>query len=257
MSDAARRGRRKLLGIALLLIAGRTAAGAGASPGDPQEMLRRADASRKALTQSIARVRATVVRRGKPPATQDFDLYVGEGDKALCVFRGGKQDGRRVLTVGDRVWLIVPGASKPVPVSANQRLLGGASLGDILRLPLAEAFSATARPGLEDAGGTSCRVLDLTAKSPKSPYSAGVLWVGARDGLPRRLRLLLPGGKLVKEVKYLTYEHQAGHDVLKKMELQDLLSRGREIGTTLEFLSIERARHDPSLFEPRLPPPSP
>jgi hypothetical protein len=257
MSDAGRR-RPWLAGIALLLLAGRSAAGAGAPAGDPQEMLRRADASRQALTQSIARVRATVVRRDKPAATQDFDLYVGEGGKALCVFRGGKQDGRRVLTVGDRVWLIVPGASKPVPLSANQRLLGGASLGDILRLPLAEVFSASARPGFEDAGGTPCRVLDLTAKSSKSPYSAGVLWIGARDGLPRRLRLLLPGGKLVKEVKYLAYERQAGRDVLKKMELQDLLTRGREIGTTLEFLKIERARLDPSLFDPRpLSPPSP
>jgi outer membrane lipoprotein-sorting protein len=252
MSDAVRGRRRWLAGIVLLLLASRSAAGAGAPESDPQAMLRRADASRSALTQSIARVRATVVRQGKAAATQDFDLYVGEGGRALCVFRGGKQDGRRVLTVGDRVWLIVPGASKPIPLSANQRLLGGASLGDILRLPLAEEFSATARPGSEDMEGTRCRVLDLTAKSPKSPYAAGVLWVGARDGLPRRLRLQLSGGKLVKDVRYLAYGRQAGRDVLKKMELQDLLTRGREIGTTLEFLSIEHTRPDPSLFDPHL-----
>lgn len=228
-----------------------TALSASAGALDPQEMLARADAARGEVREGVAHIRATTVRDGKPGAPQDLDLYVADGERALCVFRGGQQHDRRILAVGNRVWLIVPGASKPVPLSANQRLLGGAMLADVTRTRLAEMFTATKRPGEESVDGTACAVLDLAAVSAKLAYRTGVLWVATSDGLPRRLRLSLENGKPARELLYLAYAHEKGRPLLTKLEVRDLLAHGGGVATVLEFLSFERAQLDPTLFEPR------
>src|SRR5512135_59209 len=129
--------------IALMLL------GPGASP-DVQSWLQAADA--------------------KVTGSADFDVYTKGRDRGLIVFRGGSNSGRKVLTEGPRMWLIVPGASRPIPVSPNQRLLGGASMGDVASLRFAEDFTAVLRPEPETVGGKTCRVLDLAAKSPGAPY---------------------------------------------------------------------------------------
>ena len=68
-------------------------------------------------------------------------------DRALIVFRGGTNDGRKALTVGPKMWLIVPGTEHPVPITANQRLMGGASFGDVAQMRFAEDFTRRCAPG--------------------------------------------------------------------------------------------------------------
>jgi hypothetical protein len=249
MSDV--RSRRAVAAVRAAVCAAALAAAVSAGALDPQELLARADAVRSEGREGIAHIRATTVRDGKPGAPQDLDLYVAEGERTLCVFRGGQQHDRRILVVGDRVWLIVPGASKPVPLSANQRLLGGAMLADLTRARLAETFTATMRPLEESVDGTPCGVLDLTAVSAKFAYRTGVLWVATSDGLPRRLRLSLANGKPARELLYLAYAHEQGRPLLTKLEVRDLLVQRGGLTTVLEFSSFERARLDPTLFEPR------
>src|SRR5262245_46755342 len=178
----------------------------------PATMLQKADAPHDAFSEGLIRLRVIVAERGKEPVDTTIDLFVQGTDKSLCVFREGKQKGRKILTVGDRVWLIVPGASRPIPVSKSQRLMGAASFGDIARLRFADEYEGTLREEestVEGKGGaTSCRVLDLKAKHAGSAYPTAVLWIGRDDGLARRLRLSLASGKEAKEVLFTAYnEH--------------------------------------------------
>jgi hypothetical protein len=196
-------------------------------------------------------MRVVVEERGKEPAGTAMDLFVKGTDTSLCVFTEGKQKGRKILTVADRVWLIVPGASRPIPVSKSQRLMGAASFGDIARLRFADEYEATLRdeeatvPGR--AGETPCRVLDLKAKRAGSAYPAAVLWTGRDDGLARRLRLSLASGKDAKEVLFTAYGEKLR---IKTMEIRDLLSKGGSSVTTLAFDSYEARPLDPKMFEP-------
>ena len=89
--------------------------------------------------------RASQLEDGKETGSADFDIYIKGRDKALIVFRGGKNDGRKALTVGEKMWLLVPGAQNPIPITANQRLMGGASFGDVARMRFAEDFQAQPR----------------------------------------------------------------------------------------------------------------
>ena len=220
-----------------------------ASP-DVSALLAAADAPRHALEEGVLGVRVLVEETGKPPSVQDLDVYVRGSDRALCVFREGAQAGRKVLSVGSRVWLLVPGAKNPIPVSANQRLLGGASVADLARLSLRDSFEGVLREGEETIDGTSCLVLDLRARTSKAQYASGTLWMGKEDALARRLRLALPSGKDAKEIRFLEYGRESGRTVLRRMEITHLLRGERGARTVLEFVRRESRPLDDSFFDP-------
>jgi hypothetical protein len=210
---------------------------------DPAESLKRAEAPHDAFSEGVIRLRVVVNERGKQPIESRMEIFVKGTDTTFAVFREGKQKGRKILTVGDSVLLIVPGASRPIPVSKSQRLMGAASFGDVARLRFAEEYDARIRSG-EESG---CRVLDLTAKHKGSAYPIAVLWVGIDDGLARRLRLSLASGKEAKDVSFTSYDDK--HRVLT-MEIRDLLGANGANVTQLTFESYEARSLDPSLFTP-------
>ena len=76
---------------------------------DPSALLKTADAPRQAFLHSIVRVRATTTEAGTPPRSGEFDLYLGNADQQLVVFRDKHNKGRKFLMRGDKAWLIVPG----------------------------------------------------------------------------------------------------------------------------------------------------
>jgi len=246
------RGVGALLAGWVVATAGLLGAGAGAGAGpDPAAMLNRADAPHDAFPEGVIRLRVAVNERGKPTVESLLELFVKGNDKSLCIFLEGKQQGRKILTDGDRVWLIVPGTKKPVPVSKTQRLMGAASFGDIARLRFADDFEATLVPGVETVASAHrdvpCRVLQLAAKRRGAPYPAAFLWTGRDDGLARKLLLKLASGKDAKEVLFTEY---GSDDRLKAMEIRDLLAGGGEHATIVSFLGYERRTLDPAIFTP-------
>ncbi|HKQ59934.1 MAG TPA: outer membrane lipoprotein-sorting protein [Candidatus Polarisedimenticolaceae bacterium] len=214
-------------------------------------LLQAADAPRHAIDEGIVHVRAAVEEPGKPAVDTRLDVYVRGAERVLCVFREGPQAGRRVLMVGDRVWLIVPGTKHAISLSANQRLLGGASIGDVARLRFAEEFTATLEPGEERIDEVPCRRLRLAAKTRRAAYAAGTLWIGAADDLPRRARLALRSGKEAKELRFLEFGRDHGKVVLQRMEIRHLLAAERGQVTRLEFTGYEPATLAPELFDPQ------
>lgn len=209
------------------------------------------DATRNAFDEAVIKARATQVADGVvQPGAADFDIYVKGRDRALIVFRGGKNSGRKILTVGDRMWLLVPGASRPLPVTANQRLVGGASMGDVARLRFAEDFTATVRPGTEIAEGRACRVLDLQAKSPRAAYPKVVLWYDAAARLPVRVLFFLPSGKEAKEIVFEKFGNAYGKTIVKSMAIRDRLAADTKTFTRLEYIDYRPAKLTDEIFTP-------
>lgn len=215
-----------------------------------QRWLERVDATRNAFQEAMISARASEVVDGQVTGSADFDIYVKGRDRGVVVFRGGKNDGRKILTAGDRMWLIVPGARNPVPITPNQRLMGGASVGDVARLRFAEDYTATLRPESERVAEKSCRVLDLSAKSPGAPYPRVVLWIEAATALPARALFSLPSGKEAKEVTFTKFSTSSGKTVVSEMEIRDLLRPQPGMLTRLEYLDYKSARIDDSIFTP-------
>ena len=218
---------------------------------DVASWLKGVDDARNAFGEAVISARASQLEEGKITGSADFDIYVKGRDRALIVFRGGKNDGRKALTVGEKMWLLVPGAENPIPITANQRLMGGASFGDVARMRFAEDFRAQLRPETEKVGDQTCHVLDLTAVSPKAPYPRVTLWLdAAAEKLPRKLRFFLPSGKEAREVLFTKFKKVGGKTAVSEMEIRDLLGPQSKSVTRLEYLDIRPAKIDDKIFTP-------
>jgi hypothetical protein len=215
-----------------------------------QKWLAEVDSTRNAFEESVIRARATQVADGSEQGSAEFEIYAKGRDKALIVFRDPKNNGRKVLTVGSRMWLIVPGATNPVPITPNQRLLGGASFGDVAKLRFAEDFTAAVREGTETVAGRECRVLDLTAKDPRASYPKVILWVDRADHLARKVLFFLPSGKEAKEALFTKFSKVAGKTIISEMEIRDLLGRESRTVTRLQYLDYRPGKLDDALFTP-------
>ena len=226
-------------------------AAAEPSPAEIEGWLASVDAARNAFGEAKITARASQWEGAHNEGRADFDIYVKGRERALIVFRGGKNEGRKALTVGEKMWLLVPGAENPVPITPNQRLMGGASFGDVARMRLADDFTATLRPGTESVGDKVCRVLDLTAKSPRAPYPHVTLWLDAEgEHLPRKLLFFLPSGKEAREVYFTKFRTMAGKNAVAEMEIHDLLGPKADAVTRLEYLDIQPAHIDDVIFTP-------
>jgi hypothetical protein len=222
-----------------------------AAPADQaMTLLRAADAPRRLISEGSIRLRVTVRDPAASPVVSEMDVLVQGEDRALCLFSSGPLAGRRILAVGDKAWLLVPGAQHAVPVSAGQRLVGGASIADVARLGFASSFDATLRPDTEAIDGRPCFVLDLLARRRQNPYASGVLWVGRDDRLPRRAVLRLKSGKEAKELLFDHFGHERGHPALRAMTIVHLLPSEKGWRTTIDYLSSESRRLDPAWFTP-------
>ena len=221
------------------------------TPEEVHGWLKSVDAARSAFGEAKLRARASQVEKGKVLGTADFDIYVKGRERALIVFRGGKNDGRKALTVGPKMWLIVPGAEHPVPITQNQRLMGGASFADVASLRFAEDFEPTLRPGTEPVGGRVCRVIDLAAKAPGAAYPRATLWLDAEgEKLPRKIVFSFSSGLAAREVTFTKFRDVRGHTVVAEMEIRELFGPKTDVITRLEYLEIAPAKIDDSIFTP-------
>jgi hypothetical protein len=237
----------KRIGAVLLFVV----AGVAAQTTDVPALLRAVDETRNAFDEAIISARAAQLVAGERQGEASFDIYRKGRDRALILFTDSKNRGRKVLTVGEKMWLLVPGARNPVPITANQRLVGGASIGDLARLRFADDFAATARAEPERVGDRSCRVLDLTAREKNAPYPKVVLWVDEREKLPCKVLFFLPSGKPVKEVLFTAFGRSGEKRIVSSMEVHDLLAPQARRVTRLDYSSYRPAKIDDKIFTPQ------
>ncbi len=212
---------------------------------DAAALLRAADAARTSLEEGVVRLR--VARSAGPGHEADeIDLYVGGPHRALAVFRSGRQEGRRLLVVEGASWLLVPGARHAIAIAGQHRLAGELAIADLAGRPLAGRYEPSLRPATEEVNGAACRVLELAAAAPGDPHPSAVLWVGAADGLPRRLVLLLPSGREAREIVFDSFRSERDRKVADRLRIRDLLRPGAE--TRVEFLGYQPQALEPSIF---------
>mgnify|MGYP001605056411 CR=1 FL=1 len=221
-----------------------------AAQADAAALLQTADAPRTAFLHAVIDVRAIISEKDKPDRLAEFELYVGGEDRQLVIFKDEKNKGRKFITNGDKTWLIAPNASRPVAITARQRLIGGASFADVARVRLSKDYSGELRDQPEPCGEPArpCQVPDIRATSKAAPYTTGILWIDDK-GLVRKAVYALASGKPAREAHF-DYRESTGRATLSKAVIVDLLSGEQALTTTLEYLHYRQTPMPDELFDP-------
>lgn len=159
-----------------------------------------------------------------------------KGDKSLVEFmRPKKQQGRKILMVGNNMWFVSPSVRKPIPISTRQRLLGQASNGDIASTDYASDYAVKLlrRDNLQER---SCYVLELLANSKKATYQRIEYWVDSDNFEALRADYFAVSGKLFKSAKF-EYNNQlivddTAHKFISKIILSNAISNNQ---TTISY----------------------
>lgn len=129
-----------------------------------------------------------------------------KGANSLAVYLSpSKVKGRKLLMRDRNMWFIKPGLSKPVPISPRQKLLGGASNGDIASTNYAGDY--TIESCTEDIFDTeACFLYELKAKSKKVTYDKIRYWVSQARKIGLKAQFFTMSGKMFKTA-FFEYEN--------------------------------------------------
>lgn len=122
--------------------------------------------------------------------------------------------GKMVLMNGSNMWFYDPSSKASVRVSAQQRLMGQASNGDVVTANLAKDYTAKldGEEQLEDADrqNRSCWHLDLKAATDQAVYSRVEFWIEKGTYRPVKGKFYSDSGRLLKIAYYHKFQEQLG-----------------------------------------------
>ena len=122
--------------------------------------------------------------------------------------------GKRVLLDGHSLWFFDPDSKVSVRISAQQRLIGQAAIGDILTVNLAIDYAATlvATERIDDAAHQprQCWHLDLKASTDLATYNRVEYWVEQGTYYPIKGKFYSDSGRLLKILYFRNFAERLG-----------------------------------------------
>jgi hypothetical protein len=131
-----------------------------------------------------------------------FDVRARGFDTLATAVAPPRDKGNKVLMVNGNMWFYKPGLSKPVPISARQRLMGNASYGDIAATNYSQDYEAVPL-GEESIDGEACHVFDLKAGTSAATYDRIRYWVSKTREVGIKAEYYTVSGKKIKSARMI------------------------------------------------------
>ena len=158
--------------------------------------------------------------QGKPKDQTVLMVYSKE-DKTSGQFRNlvryvepPRDAGKMALLDGQNLWFYDPAAKSSVRISTQQRLVGQASIGDVLTINFAVDYSGTllGDETITDAEHQTrnCWHLDLRAATPTAVYSRAEYWVEHGTYWPIKTKYYSDSGRVLKVLYYRGFTQRLG-----------------------------------------------
>lgn len=148
--------------------------------------------------------------------------------------------GRKLLMKDRNMWFIKPGLSKPVPISPRQKLLGGASNGDIASTNYAGDYTIENFTG-EVLGQDPCIVYELKAKNKNLTYDRIRYWVSQRTKTGIKAEFFTLSGKLFKTAVF-EYDHKISLNGQERPFVSKMTITGAVVETEKTVMVYSRIR---------------
>ena len=191
----------------------------------PKEILHRADEARGNLEGVEWKVSIHSIEN-KRIQKRKLDVKARGYDFLAVLNSPAKVKGQKFLMTSHNMWFRKPDLRKPVPVSPRQKLVGGASYGDIAATNYADDYEATP---LEDemVKGELCYVFDLKASHKKATYDQIKYWVSKKRLVGAKAQYFAVSGKKFKSAVFEYDNHvqlrNKPHPFISKMIIYDAL----------------------------------
>jgi hypothetical protein len=207
----------------------------------PDDLLRRSDVG--AFTPSSFRARLVLKGPAGGPGHM-IEVWRSGTAQTLIRFLDDKERGKYLLRIGGQVWLLAPGAKKPVHLSPAYRLYGGATLDEILGVRLSDAYRVESATR-EDGGSGPVAVLELRAKIDGLLFPQVHYVVRESSGRPTSATYRLRSGREATAVEFLDW-NETGPVYARHLIVKDLLRKGSQ--TDVEILELQERQVPPGLF---------
>lgn len=142
------------------------------------------------------------------------DAATGQFRNLVQYLEPARDAGKRVLLDGHSLWFYDPDSKVSVRISAQQRLIGQAAIGDILTVNLAADYTAsiTGTETIEDAARQprKCWHLELKASNDLSTYNRVEYWVEQGSFYPIKGKFYSDSGRLLKIAYYRNFAQELG-----------------------------------------------
>ena len=202
-----------LLSLALLL-------GAAAHAQTAQEIVSATDKVRNPGKPFRTTLKLTEYVGGKERDHDSLAVFSKE-DTSTHQFRNlvqyvepARDAGKRVLLDGHSLWFFDPDSKVSVRISAQQRLIGQAAIGDILTVNLAADYTASVigEEKIDDATRQprQCWHLDLKAANDLATYNRVEYWVEQGTFYPIKGKFYSDSGRLLKIVYFRNFAERLG-----------------------------------------------
>jgi hypothetical protein len=170
----------------------------------PKEILVKADEARGNVEGMVWEIDIDSVEGGRPQQRL-YRVTARTFNSLAEVLAPANVKGEKILMLDRNMWFAKPGLSKAVPISPRQKLLGGASNGDIASTNYAGDYKVVR--AAEDAfNGEPCYLFDLEAVDKKATYDRIKYWISKERLAGVKADFYTVSGKLFKSATF-EYEH--------------------------------------------------
>jgi len=204
-----------------------------------QELLRRSDIGSFAPSSFRARLRLEV-----PKGVHQVEIWRSGEDKTLVRFLDSNEHGKYMLLLGPKLWLIAPGARKPVLLRPSHRLYGGATLDELLGVRLAEHYEVESAAEEPDAEGELV-AFELRARTADVLFPSVHYVVRRATERPVSAVFRLADGRAATSVDFVEWNERPVY--ARQVVFHDLVRRS--VRGKVEVLELEVRRVPEGLFD--------
>jgi len=214
----------------------------------PKEVLSNADEARGNVEGVEWEIKIESVENGRK---QNRTLKIKARDfNSLAEFLSPpKVKGRKLLMIDRNMWFIKPGLRKPVPISPRQKLMGGASNGDIASTNYAGDYDATL-VSEDTVNGEPCYLFNLIANNKKVTYDRIRYWIPKERFVGVKSEFFTVSGKMFKSA---TFEYENSiliqgkpKQFISKMVITDAVLKSNV--TTMNYSKVKLKKIPDSTF---------
>ena len=191
-----------------------------------------------------ASFRARLVLDG-PKGTHEVEIWRSGEAKTLIRFLDPKEREKYLVLLESRLWLLTPGAKKPVRLRPSHRLYGGATLDEVLGVRLSQHYDVESVAEKPDTAG-SLVVFSLRAKTEEVLFPAVSYVVRESTERPVSAVFLLRSGRAATSIEFLDW-NENGPLYARRVLVQDLLRKGAR--TEVRVVELEELQVPDALFD--------